>query len=481
MPLLPKFTLPPVLAALALSVCGMTSQIAAAPPVSQWDQAPKDKFGGSTAIQLDATGFFRMEQVDGKWWFITPEGHPFLAFGALHCMPQKMMQPYNREHWKARLGLKENDSQADLAAAHRKLLKQEFDELGLNWTGIGWYPKPNDDHVNYIYTVRMTPVDYYRWPKAKDFPDVFSSEYERYCDEFARREVLPRANDSRAIAFALGDCPVLIDQEARPHEKMINRSASPESPTWPRVLRNLGADAPGKHAYVKTMQSIYSGSIERFNHTYKTIFASWDELIAAENWRPEVQYRSNSREVRDNLDFLKIVLERRYKVEVRAVRRFAPNHLICGDKFNQNAPLPIELFSIWDKHFDFMWVQFYGDWYDLEKRLDKLSPLTEKPFFLADACWSVQRPPHQPFPRGPHCANDEVCAQMAREAFDGAFARPDFIGWGWCGWIDMRRKENDPTSHPGYQDEFGNYYKPVTDEFRRFSNQMYGLHVGGGQ
>ena len=159
--------------------------------------------------------------------------------------------------------------------------------------------------------------------------------------------------------------------------------------------------------------------------------------------------------------------------------KYAPNHLVCGEKFHQNAPVPDELFYLWDKHFDFIWVQFYGDWYDLEKILDRLARLTDKPLFLADACWSVQRPPHQPFPRGPHCANDSIMARMAREAFEGSFARPEFIGWGWCGWVDVRRTPEDPTTHPGYQDEFGNYYRPLTDEFVRFSGSMYGLHAGG--
>ncbi len=446
---------------------------------SEWDAAPKDPYGGSTFVQREASGYFRVEQVDGKWWFITPDGHPFLAFGALHAGEYKLMQAYNKSHWIEKLGLKQDARREDFAKAHRLLIKKEFHELGLNWTGIGWVPEPNDEVTNYIYPARFVKVDYWRWPKAEDFPDVFDPEYVKYCDDFARREVLPRANDPRCIAFSLGDCPILIDQEGRPSERMIHRSAAPESPTWPRILRNMGKDSHGKRAYVESMQDIYGGAIETFNHTYRTAFKNWDELLAAEDWRTDVDYRSNSREVRDNLHFLKKLLDHRYSIEVAAVRKYAPNHLICGDKFHQNAPVPHELFYLWDKHFDFIAVQFYGDWYDFEKIFDKLTLLTDKPLFSADSCWSVQRPPHQPFPRGPHCANDEIMAQMAREAFDGAFARPDIIGWGWCGWVDMRRKPDDTTSHPGYQDEFGNFYTPLTDEFKRFSGNMYGWHASG--
>ena len=71
---------------------------------SAWDGAEKDRFGGSTFQKREATGFFGLEQLDGRWWFITPDGHPFLAFGALHCHLSTIMKPYNQEHWLEKLG-----------------------------------------------------------------------------------------------------------------------------------------------------------------------------------------------------------------------------------------------------------------------------------------------------------------------------------------------------------------------------------------
>ena len=48
--------------------------------------APKlpvqDKFGGwADGPQREATGWFRTEQIDGKWWLVTPEGHLFFSSG----------------------------------------------------------------------------------------------------------------------------------------------------------------------------------------------------------------------------------------------------------------------------------------------------------------------------------------------------------------------------------------------------------------
>ena len=42
-------------------------------------------YGGFKATKARATGFFRVEKVDGKWWFVDPDGHLFLSTGA-DCM-----------------------------------------------------------------------------------------------------------------------------------------------------------------------------------------------------------------------------------------------------------------------------------------------------------------------------------------------------------------------------------------------------------
>lgn len=41
-----------------------------------------DSYGGWKKIESRATGFFRVEDINGVWWFITPEGHGFISKGA---------------------------------------------------------------------------------------------------------------------------------------------------------------------------------------------------------------------------------------------------------------------------------------------------------------------------------------------------------------------------------------------------------------
>ncbi|MBM3862037.1 MAG: hypothetical protein FJ395_20625 [Verrucomicrobia bacterium] len=80
-----------------------------------------DRFGGATAIKRQATGFFRVEQINGRWMFITPEGHGYLALGANHI--SKFMQSQSAPLLK-RFG--DDREKADAA------LTQTIRDLGLN-------------------------------------------------------------------------------------------------------------------------------------------------------------------------------------------------------------------------------------------------------------------------------------------------------------------------------------------------------------
>ena len=55
---------------------------------AEWAQEEKElgsgdfnycRYGGYQGTKAKATGFFRVEQVDGKWWFVDPDGHLFFS------------------------------------------------------------------------------------------------------------------------------------------------------------------------------------------------------------------------------------------------------------------------------------------------------------------------------------------------------------------------------------------------------------------
>ena len=45
-----------------------------------------DKYGGWTGIQGKKTGFFHVEEIEGRNWFITPDGNAFFAISLSHML-----------------------------------------------------------------------------------------------------------------------------------------------------------------------------------------------------------------------------------------------------------------------------------------------------------------------------------------------------------------------------------------------------------
>ena len=65
----------------------------------------RNRFGGwSDGPQLKATGRFRTEKVDGKWWLVDPEGRLFWSWGPVRVTPSSAMTPLNGNPRTPRVG-----------------------------------------------------------------------------------------------------------------------------------------------------------------------------------------------------------------------------------------------------------------------------------------------------------------------------------------------------------------------------------------
>jgi hypothetical protein len=54
-------------------------------------------YGGFTDTKAGATGFFRVEKRDARWWFVDPDGHLFLSLGADVIRPEMVTPVAGRE------------------------------------------------------------------------------------------------------------------------------------------------------------------------------------------------------------------------------------------------------------------------------------------------------------------------------------------------------------------------------------------------
>ena len=445
------------------------------------DAAARDKFGGWTGKNFKATGFFRLEK-DERWWLVTPEGNAFLSFGINHIHPNFWRCEHNRDAWQKILGVENIMDHSQFLPALREWVLRTCPKYGFNTisvhnaTEVLNNPGPG---LPYMQPYRVISIPH--WHKVipdERFVDVFASQFEQDCEKLAREICAPKRNDPYLLGYSMNDCPLFTEEDCRERTDVIGgKRRALRSRGWPRRLRTLGPDAPGKQAYVRLMKKLYRDNIKEFNTTYGTTFDSFDALARAVDWRPETEL-SNADETRDNVEFLLAVVDRYYHCASEAIRRHDPNHLFVGDKLNANTDAVDTVLRTTSKYTDILFYQMYGK-YEVQKfGLDRWSKIVDQPIINGDSAYTMVTD-SMPHPFGPIATSLEERIEWTETFFHKAFARPEFIGWHYCGLVDA--DNNMPVSgrqyrqHSGLIDTYGVPYPGLREAMKGCADQMYSI------
>ena len=436
-----------------------------------------DRYGGWTGKKFEATGFFRVEK-DKRWWIVTPEGNAFLSWGINHLYPDLWKQDYNREAWQKKLGI-ENLNGPEFNRALRKWFLSIREQLGFNTVGVhNALHIVNTPYPEMAYMQPIHFVDIPHWRTEipdSNFIDVFSSDFEHHCDRLAREIAEPLKDDPYLLGYSMNDCPLFTEEDLRERTDTIGGARRPSRIGWPRRLRNLESSAPGKRVYVETMIDAYRGRIKDFNTTYQTSFRSFDDLAAAENWRPETRL-SNPNESRDNALFLHRVVDKYYETARNAIRRYDPNHMFVGDKLHANTDSLDTVLPITSKYTEIIMYQMYARYEVQKPGLDRWSAQVDKPFINGDSAFTMTTDT-MPRPYGPVADNLDMRAKWTEEFFRSAFARPEFVGWHYCGLIDASQlvPRKADRQHSGLLDGWGDPYPALEEVLKSCSSEIYSI------
>lgn len=428
----------------------------------------RDRFGGWTGKKFKASGFFRTEFDGKRWWLVTPEGNSFITFGVNHYHASWWAQDYNRAFWNEKFGSKkpydENWNQGFRNAALHDLKRLGINTLGIH-TDAPMLTEP-PGNACFPYVAEFTPIklSHYLNPSPQTYIDVFSKDYEDICEKTAKEMVAPYANDPMILGFCMSDCPLFTDEEAKWYK----------GTTFPRQIRNLGSDSPGKQIYVQLMSKYYQ-QITDFNRTYQTQFNTWEDLLLANNWRNNIDPKSEN-EKRDNLAFLELCVEQYYKIAKSAFKRHDSNHLFLGDKLNGNSNGLDTVIKITSRYTDLINFQYYDI---LENHINNMQSWSEKisikqPLLNGDSAFTVPTET-MPKPFGPHCSNQKERAKITLEYMKQSLARKDFVGWHMCGIIDTTKfmPGKEEYQHQGLMTTHGHYYQAMEESVKKISTEMY--------
>lgn len=353
-----------------------------------------DSFGGAPgsgeALGLKKTGFFHVEQKNGKWWLVNPEGNAFFHLGLCGFAPNddytyvkgreviyewlpKVDSEYasafregNSDHFSYYIAnVIRKFGQAYDYETHAARMIERVKKWGFNSIGA-FSPIPEQAHIkaNFPYVAHL-PTNFWegvpRIPGAHEVWDPFDAATAAKMEENIAREVPARANDPLLIGWFIVNEPRFDD--------------------LPRVIPSL----PGTHA---CKQHLISGlkdkyqTIANYNTAWQAEAASFDALLDA-----GLAVNTDAAKA-DIKAFVTLFLETYFSQIERIYRKHAPNHLLIGTRLQ---PITIEdetLCRIMGRHLDVVSYNYYTFGVDTAalKRYHDWSG--GKPMILSEFFWA---------------------------------------------------------------------------------------------
>ena len=127
---------------------------------------------------------------------------------------------------------------------------------------------------------------------------------------------------------------------------------------------------------------------------------------------------------------LSAIAERYYKVTHDAIRRYDPNHLILGDRWEANRALPEEVVRAALPFVDVLSFQCFGTVENIAQKMRRWAALTDRPVLLADAAGWIRAHDDTGWPP---MADRNHDAEHYRGVMDALWDIPHSVGYHLCG------------------------------------------------
>jgi hypothetical protein len=351
-------------------------------------------YGGYEAMKAEATGFFRVEQRDTRWWFVDPDGHLFLSAGCDVMSPSMSTPVKGRESLFAEMP-------PDALRAARSWDRDPGASF-LTWNlfrrfGEGWVERWLDMTIRRMEAWGLNTVanwsDSRLWDTGRKpyaiplrswigevhylgLPDVYDDGWEALVDDRAREQCAPRKDDPWLLGYFLANEPPFPQKELQTVDLIL---AGPDTAT----KREL------------------------------------------ERWLAEGDTEQRRKE------FVDEAFDRYVRVTSAAVRKHDPNHLNLGMR-GGGQPTEAEIRAA--RAFDVYSVNIYRHEVPAE-RVQQISKLTGKPILIGEFHFGAAG-------RGLEAGLVQVRDQEQRGVayryyVEQAFAMPELIGTHYFQWADQ--------------------------------------------
>jgi hypothetical protein len=438
---------------------------------------PLDSYGGfRDTLALKATGFFRLEKVDGRWWFVTPEGNPFFmngidtgsphdwgystglknaagqARGSFVNLPDATVfkRAYTTQEGEPRVNFILANLQrkfgADYEAGWTELMRKRLQVWGFNanakWT--------RSESLNLPYITVLRPAKGVRRIKWAVDP---------YDDEFATQV-------ESGVAKML--------KTAKDNPNIIGHTFESEK-GWDfevvAAMLKLTEPSPAKAAFIDHLYTRLDSDAAKLAQLLETSDVSKEALQRTALPFPE-DLHPYARE------FILEASKRYYRIATEIIRRHDPNHVILGSSltpdWHNSHEWSIGAVGYTDAlsfdHYkeDAEWLEPYLA-YDL-------------PILLLEYGFVVNGRGLADFSSAVPTQRDRGLGY--RRLIEGLAARPQFVGAGWFMMYDQAVTGRGSGGSTGERHNFGllnqqdQPYVEMLEEMRKTNERIYEVHSG---
>lgn len=401
------------------------------------------QYGGYLQKTVKATDFFRTEKIDGRWWFVDPEGHLFLSVG-VDCIapgrsgnakdtdkrrnmfkelppqqpsadPRFQRNDYHFGQWN--LSRRYGDS---VKVRSNEMVIKRMDKWGINTIG-NWSSGDVIAMNRKAFMISMRTAGVER--SLMGLADVYAPDFLKKLDEAMKGSVSKYKDNPWLIGYFVGNEPAWLGEEVRLCDIILN-----------------GEDKPIKTELKKVLEK---GDTPEARKEF--IFNTFGTFLSAVK---------------------------------SAQKKYDPNHLNLGIRFGNISNIDERILKICKESFDVLSFNCY-DLNPRKEMLDRALSITDLPMIIGEYHFGT-------VDRGYAQSLWQVDSQTERGTAyryytEQGYSHPGLIGTAYFQWCDqdLTGRRNDGENYNcGLVDVTDRPYKEQVEAMSETAKRLYEVHSG---